>query len=166
MRSFLFLFSGIIAGLYISWPGILISKNWRCFNEIISKSAEDKISIKATLEEMKKFLKMGDEKSLTEIIDVFGKKERIDLIITFISVLELARLGKISAFQNEDTSEIYLRVISPLDNFDVREADGFDEEAQEKSPESLLKKDNVDVSAQNMMNQQISESDTPAGLIQ
>ena len=46
MRSFLFLFSGIIAGLYISWPGILISKNWRCFNEIISKSAEDKISMK------------------------------------------------------------------------------------------------------------------------
>ena len=50
MRSFLFLFSGIFAGLYISWPGILISKNWNCFNDIIQKSAEDKISIKAVLE--------------------------------------------------------------------------------------------------------------------
>ena len=43
----------------------------------------------------------------------------------------MARLGKVSAFQNEETSEIYLRVVSALDNFDVREADGFDEEAEE-----------------------------------
>ena len=92
---------------------------------------KDKISIKATLEEMKKFLQLGDEKSLREIIDHIGKKEKIDVIITFISILELARLGKVSAFQNEETSEIYLRVVSALDNFDVREADGFDEEGEE-----------------------------------
>ena len=49
MRFFLFLFSGIFAGLYLSWPGILISKNWKCFNDIIRKSSEDKISIKAVL---------------------------------------------------------------------------------------------------------------------
>ena len=50
MRSFLFLFAGIFVGLYMSWPGILIPKNWKCFNKIIEKSAEDKISIKAILE--------------------------------------------------------------------------------------------------------------------
>ena len=50
MRSFLFMFSGFFAGLYLSWPGIVITKNWKCFNEIISKSVEDKISIKAALE--------------------------------------------------------------------------------------------------------------------
>ena len=50
MRPLLFLFSGIFAGLYLSWPGILISKNWKCFNDILAKAAEDKISIKAVLE--------------------------------------------------------------------------------------------------------------------
>ena len=50
MRSFLFMFSGFFAGLYLSWPGIVMTKNWKCFNEIISKSVEDKISIKAALE--------------------------------------------------------------------------------------------------------------------
>ena len=50
MRSFLILFSGVFAGLYFSWPGIVISKNWKCFNNIIAKSSEDKISIKAVLE--------------------------------------------------------------------------------------------------------------------
>ena len=50
MRSFLFLLTGIFAGLYLSWPGILISNNWKCFNEIIAKSADNKISLKALLE--------------------------------------------------------------------------------------------------------------------
>ena len=50
MRSFLFLLSGIFVGIYLSCPGILISKNWKCFNDIIAKSAEDKISIKAVLQ--------------------------------------------------------------------------------------------------------------------
>ena len=50
MRPILFLFSGIFAGLYLSWPGILTSKNWKCFNDIIYKASEDKISIKAVLE--------------------------------------------------------------------------------------------------------------------
>ena len=50
MRSFLFLFFGFFAGLYLSWPGLVISKNWKCFNDIITKSAEDKISLKAVME--------------------------------------------------------------------------------------------------------------------
>ena len=64
MRYFLFLFSGIIAGLYLSWPGILISKNWKCFNEIIEKSADDKISIKAVLEVSPSYLIKGKNKNL------------------------------------------------------------------------------------------------------
>ena len=50
MRSFLILISGIFAGLYLSWPGIVISKNWKCFNNIIAKSSKDRISIKAVME--------------------------------------------------------------------------------------------------------------------
>jgi len=46
----LFLFLGIFAGLFLSWPGLLIPGNWKCFNEIISKYAVDKISFKAALE--------------------------------------------------------------------------------------------------------------------
>ena len=70
MRSFLFLFSGIFAGLYLSWPGILISKNWRCFNEIIEKSAEDKISIRAVLEVSPSYLIEGKNKNIPSKIRV------------------------------------------------------------------------------------------------
>ncbi len=70
MRSFLFLLGGIFAGLYLSWPGILISKNWKCFNEIIVKSAEEKISIKAVLEVSPSYLIKGKNKNMTSKIRV------------------------------------------------------------------------------------------------
>ena len=70
MRSFLFLFSGIFAGLYLSWPGILIPKNWECFNEIIKKSAEDKISIKALMEVSPSYLIKNKNKNMSSKIRV------------------------------------------------------------------------------------------------
>ena len=65
MRPFLFLFCGIFAGLYLSWPGILVLKNWKCFNEIIQKSSEDKISIKLILEVSPSYLIKGNNKNMT-----------------------------------------------------------------------------------------------------
>ena len=70
MRSFLFLFSGIFTGLYISWPGILISKKWNCFNDIIQKSAEDKISIKAVLEVSPSYLIKSKNKNMPSKIRI------------------------------------------------------------------------------------------------
>ena len=43
MRFLLFLFFGIFVGLYLSWPGLVIPENWKCFNQIVAKSAEAKI---------------------------------------------------------------------------------------------------------------------------
>ena len=68
MRSFLLLFFGIFTGLYLSWPGILISKNWKCFNEIIKKSAEDKVSLKAALEFSPSYLIKGKNKNVSSKI--------------------------------------------------------------------------------------------------
>ena len=70
MKSFLFLFFGIFAGLYISWPGIVISKNWKCFNDIIEKSAEDKISIKAVLEVSPSYLIKSNNKNMPSKIRI------------------------------------------------------------------------------------------------
>ena len=68
MRSLIFLFSGIFVGLYLSWPGIVISKNWKCFNDVISKSKEDKISLKAVLEVSPSYLiKNKNKKMLSKL---------------------------------------------------------------------------------------------------
>ena len=72
MRYFLFLFSGIFTGLYLSWPGILISKNWKCFNEIIEKSAEEKISVKAIMEVSPSYLIKTKNKNMSSKIRIIA----------------------------------------------------------------------------------------------
>ena len=64
MRYFLFLFTGLFAGIYLSWPGIFIYKNWKCFNDIIAKSENDKISLKALLEVSPSYLIKGKNKRM------------------------------------------------------------------------------------------------------
>ena len=64
MRPFLFLCTGLFAGLYLSWPGIVTLKNWTCFNNIIEKSGEDKISLKTLLEVSPSYLIKGNNKSM------------------------------------------------------------------------------------------------------
>ena len=59
MRFFLLLFIGTFTGLYLSWPGLIIPKNWRCFSEIIARSEENKISLKALMEVSPSFLLKG-----------------------------------------------------------------------------------------------------------
>ena len=49
MKSLILIFSGFSIGIWFSWPGIFISGNWKCFNDIISNSLDEKISLKAVL---------------------------------------------------------------------------------------------------------------------
>ena len=72
MRSFLFLFFGFFAGLYLSWPGLVISKNWKCFNDIITKSAEDKISLKAVMEVSPSYLLKRKNKNIISKIRIIA----------------------------------------------------------------------------------------------
>ena len=65
---FLFLFFEIFGGLYFSCPGLVIPVNWKCFNQIIAKYAEGKISLKAALEiSPSYFLKAKNKKTTSKI---------------------------------------------------------------------------------------------------
>lgn len=122
----------------------------------------DRLSIKEKLKFLKENLKVGDQITLDVLLEQNGnadreegaetkapalhpitglpKKENIDnIVITFISLLELARLKRVEVFQNEDRSTIYVNVVKSLDDFDVDQANGFDEEEANKmaSPDQL-----------------------------
>jgi len=66
----LFIFLGILAGLYLSCPSFLIPVNWKCFKEIIAKSADDKISLKAALEISPNYLLKGKNKKTSSKIRI------------------------------------------------------------------------------------------------
>ena len=72
MKSLFLLFSGLFLGLWVAWPGIVISNNWKCFRDIIVNSNNEKISLKAALAVSPNyFLKGKRKKSNSRIRIVF-----------------------------------------------------------------------------------------------
>ncbi len=90
----------------------------------------DRLSIKEKLQFLKKYLKQGEQTDFEQLLQNDGQFAVDNVLITFISLLELARLRKVSVFQNEHKGNIYLDVLESLENFDVDMADGFDEEEE------------------------------------
>ena len=72
MKSFLLLFSGIFVGLCISWPGLAIPKNWKCVSDILAKSAEEKISLKAALAVSPSYFLKGKNKNKISKLRIVG----------------------------------------------------------------------------------------------
>jgi segregation and condensation protein A len=95
----------------------------------------DRLSIKEKLVRLKSMLKQGETTQFDKLLDQ-NETGIIDKVITFISLLELARLKKLQIFQNEDMGAIYIEVKESLESFDPETANGFDPEGEVK-PEVL-----------------------------
>ena len=70
MKSLFCLFAGIYIGFWFSWPGIVRPNNWKCFNEIISKSGDEKISLKAFMAISPSYLLKGKKRKLASKIRI------------------------------------------------------------------------------------------------
>lgn len=91
----------------------------------------DKLSIKEKLTQLKNDLKAGSKTVMSKLIHS-ENKDIEEVVITFISLLELARLQKLDVFQNETMGEIYVEVRESLEDFDVETANGFDPEDEKE----------------------------------
>ncbi len=84
------------------------------------------------------------------MLEIEGKDVKENKVITFISLLELARLKKIEVYQQNAFENITITVKDSLDKFNVELADGFDEEnpdQPEVDPAMLVaKQENTNVS--------------------
>ncbi len=88
----------------------------------------DRLSIKEKLQFLKGYLSNGQKTDFQTLVEADGGPEIDNVVITFISILELSRLKRLSIYQNEDSSTIYIEVIQSLKDFDVNAANGFEDE--------------------------------------
>jgi len=88
--------------------------------------ARERLSLKEKLLFLKEALKLDQKYTLETLLNSENKND--DLVITFICLLELARLKKISIFQNEYKGDIYVEAKEDLENFNVELANGFEDE--------------------------------------
>lgn len=91
----------------------------------------DRLSIKEKLIRLKSMLKEGETTQFDKLLDA-NETGIIDKVITFISLLELARLKKLQIYQNEDMGAIYIEVKESLESFDPETANGFEPEDETK----------------------------------
>jgi segregation and condensation protein A len=94
----------------------------------------DRLSIKEKLAFLKSYLKEDLKTDLDDLIEKDGGQETDNVVITFISLLELARLKRLTVFQNEDKGTIYIQVTKSLEDFDLESANGFEEEEGNSTP--------------------------------
>ncbi len=149
----------------------------------------DRLSIKEKLVFLKSNLKLGEQRTLDELLNLDNKSklnqdtdgEEMDpekvrsnnVVITFISLLELARLKRIEVFQNEDRSTVYINVVRSLEDFDVEQANGFEEEGtapQKTEGDTLLSEKIESVTIEDLkedqafieeMNQELLAAESP-----
>ena len=59
MKTLFFFIAGVLIGSWISWPGIFLPRNWKCFNEIVENSMNEKIPLRALLAISPKYIFEG-----------------------------------------------------------------------------------------------------------
>ena len=78
---------------------------------------KEKISLRDKVAFFKGYFTRGDEMSLNDLLGLHGGEGLGNIVVTFISLLELARLEYLTIFQVEDGGNIYIRVSKSFENF-------------------------------------------------
>jgi len=112
------------------WKELDLTELTVVFQTILKKSRKrqkviirEPTSIPEKIMELAKILKVG---KLVEFEKLFeNQPNRSQIIVTFIALLEIARLKKVRLYQNEVFGTIYVNLIESLDDFNVELATGF-----------------------------------------
>lgn len=95
----------------------------------------DRLSIKEKLVYLKSNLKIGEQFSLRGLLSDSAEDGISEIVITFISLLELARLNRIEINQEQNNADVMVNVVNSLEDLDVDQANGFEDEDEEESSE-------------------------------
>lgn len=82
-------------------------------------------SIASRILEIKDLLTLGSRKTLSELITVSEDKMR-QVLITFLSLLELAKLGFVGLHQSETYGDIWIDLRKPIENDAVSRVEEYD----------------------------------------
>lgn len=103
-------------------------------------------SIASRIMEMKSHLIIGKQVSMSELFNhsLTDLKERSrNVLITFLSLLELGKMELVSIYQTENYGEIYINTKKMIDDDVVSKAENYDNINAESVAQSLINKSNV-----------------------
>lgn len=107
-----------VTGLTLAFQDVL--KRSRARTKVVIR---EPTSIPERISELSKLLLLNEMVEFASVIS--AEPTRSEIVVTFIALLELARLKKIRIFQNEVYGSIYIQLVESLDEFDPTLATGF-----------------------------------------
>lgn len=102
-------------------------------------------SVASRILEIKDLLTMGSRKTLNELIGETENRMR-QVLITFLSVLELAKLGFVGLYQTETYGDLWIDLKKPIEKDVVSAVEEYD--AIDNQADSLIEKAEADVAAE------------------
>jgi len=126
----------------------------------------DRLSIKEKLIFLKSILKENEEFDFVKLLEAASKELKEgdgieNTVITFISLLELARLQRLKMNQSEDNGNISISVTKSLDDFNVEVANGFEDENASENEDDIdeellakLQENKIEPNTSNNLNQE------------
>ncbi len=95
-------------------------------------------SIAARILEMKDKLKMGERVVFQELITADGPQKSLQVLVTFLSLLELAKMGFVSLFQSENFDDIHVDLKRPIDGNVVSQVESYENVQSEQVANQIL----------------------------
>lgn len=122
-------------------------------------------SISMRIMEMKDLLEVGKRVVFGQFITVSepGEKRAGQVLMTFLSLLELAKMGFVSLFQNEAFAEIHVETRKPIDRDVIAaQAENYDSvNADQKAEQIFAKQMSLEESA--VVSEDMPDEDVPEG---
>lgn len=127
----------------------------RSIKKTVHTVAKKARSIAAQIAIMKDRLIVGKQVLLRDLI-AKAEDYRSELLITFLSSLELGKMGFVSVYQNETYGDIYITAKRPVDEAAIEHAQEYDAAAAEAVAESIFED-----AAINMEQEMVVAADAP-----
>ncbi|MBT7767588.1 MAG: hypothetical protein HN730_10550, partial [Bdellovibrionales bacterium] len=88
----------------------------------------ERISIRQRIVQLGSELALGIKTDFKQLLEKSSEQGLSNIVITFISILEMVRLKKVSIFQNRDLDSIYIEVLAPINEGDLDVVDDLMDE--------------------------------------
>lgn len=109
----------------------------RSIKKKIHQVAQRTQSIAQRILEMKEKLIIGQRVAMSDFISAFEDKRK-QILITFLSILELGKMGFVSIYQTENFAEIYVQANKPIESDVISKVEEYDSMNAEEAADHML----------------------------
>jgi segregation and condensation protein A len=132
----------------------------RSKKKIVHEVIAERLSVGARINELVDFARTREHFTFRDVVLRFGSDQKRNVIVTFLSILEMARLKLVRVHQPDDGTQIYITPIQENLSEDQDEVESdFDTEAEQRA-KSDAESDSVSVSDSDSVSVSVSESES------